>query len=97
MDGLKELILQRFDGVDARLDALTAQVKETNGRLRQAETSIADFRPRVGALEREMGEVRDVADSHGAGENRGLRVWDVTVFVAGAGVLAAALKLLRLL
>lgn len=53
---LKELITQRFDGIDARLVDLTEQVKETNGRVRMEEAATADFRPRVSALEREMGE-----------------------------------------
>ena len=55
---LKELMLQRFDSIDSRLDALTSEVKETNGRLRTEETLMADVRPRVVTLEREMGEVK---------------------------------------
>jgi len=38
---LAALMTQRFDQMDERVDGLTVQVKETNGRLRHAETAIA--------------------------------------------------------
>jgi len=88
--GLKELLTQRFDGTDERLDALTAQVKETNGRVRTEEAATADFRPRIRTLEREMAELRKPE----AGDRRGIRVWDVSVFVATVGLTITVLKLL---
>jgi predicted nucleic acid-binding Zn-ribbon protein len=86
--GLKELITQRFDSVDERIDALTSQVRETNGRLRMAESAIADFRPRVRTLEREVGEVR--ADS--SGENRAIKAWHVFYGLACIAMTVAVLK-----
>ncbi len=85
---LKELITQRFDGLDRRVDALTVQVRETNGRLRIAESAISDFRPRVNTLEREMGEVRDQA----IGENRAIKAWHIYYGVACIGLTVAVLK-----
>lgn len=38
---------QRFDGMDSRVDDLTAQVTLTNGRLRAAERDIAVLRDRL--------------------------------------------------
>lgn len=124
--GLKELMLQRFDGTDERLDFLTQQVMQTNGRLRTAEGSIADSRPRIQTLERDMRDVRRVVQEFGeevktglqwmrdqiagmsrsvaekanavaagvTGENRGIRLWDVTVFVAGILATVGVLKFL---
>ena len=87
---LKELITQRFDDLDRRVDALTAQVRETNGRLRLAESAIANFQPRVGALEREMGEVREQS----MGENRQIKAWHIYYGVACIGLTVAVLKFL---
>ncbi len=76
---LKELIMEKFDGVhhrfngtDDRLDALTEQVTQTNGRLRTAEASIAESRPRIQTLEREMGDVRRVVQGMGDEVKAGL-------------------------
>lgn len=99
-EALKELITQRFNATDARLDGLTVQVKETNGRLRGAETNIANMQPRLGALEREMGEVResiqadrrDDRDAAGSGEERPLRFWHVG---AGIGIVIATIAVLK--
>lgn len=54
VEQLRELINVRFDAVDQRLDGLTEQVRTTNGRLRSAEGHIADHRPRLLAVEREI-------------------------------------------
>ena len=85
---LRQLITQRFDALDRRVDALTVQVRETNGRLRIAEGAISDFRPRVGTLEREMGDVRDQA----IGENRQIKAWHIYYGVACIGLTVAVLK-----
>lgn len=45
--GLRELLVQRFDGMDNRVDELTAQVTLTNGRLRTAERDIAVLKDRL--------------------------------------------------
>ncbi len=70
---LKELIMQRFDGTDSRLDALTEQVTQTNGRLRTAEASIADSRPRINTLERDMGDIRRIVQAMGEEVKSGLQ------------------------
>ena len=87
---LRELITQRFDGLDHRVDALTEQVRETNGRVRDAEWAIADFTPRVKTLEREMGDVRDQT----SGENRAIKAWHIYYGVACIGLTVAVLKFL---
>lgn len=77
---LKELIMekfegvhQRFNGTDERLDALTEQVTQTNGRLRTAESAIAESRPRINTLEREMGDVRRIVSAMGEEVKSGLQ------------------------
>ena len=47
ISGLKELIALRFDGTDERLEQLTAQVRLTNGRVKQAEQDIAVLKDRL--------------------------------------------------
>lgn len=47
IEGLRELLVQRFDGMDSRVDDLTAQVTLTNGRLRTAEKEIAILKDRL--------------------------------------------------
>lgn len=47
IEGIKNLITQRFDGMDSRVDELTTQVKLTNGRLQTAERNIAVLQDRV--------------------------------------------------
>ncbi len=105
---LERLITQRFDGMDARVDRLTIQVTETNGRLRGAERDIANIQPRLGTVEREMGEVRERVDDirdavrddpHRAGgqdfgENRIIRWYHAAIFAAGFGLALAVLKLI---
>lgn len=90
---LKELLTQRFDALDARVDALTDQVRETNGKLRMAEAAIADFRPRVSTLEREMGSVRLEA----TGENRAIKAWHVLYGLACIGGTVGVLRFFGLL
>lgn len=85
-----ELLNRRFDSIDVRLDDLTEQVRETNGRLRTAEGHIANFHPRVRTLEREMSEVRKSP----TGENRRIRVWDVGMVALGISAAMAFLKLI---
>lgn len=93
--GLKELLTQRFDGTDERLDALTAQVRETNGRLRSAETTIADMRPRLVTVEREIGDVRKSRRAAPeSGEHRRIRVWDVGMVALGVSVAIAFFRLI---
>lgn len=106
---LERLITQRFDGMDARVDRLTIQVTETNGRLRGAERDIANIQPRLGTVEREMGEVRERVDdirdavredphrssaSQDAGDNRIVRWYHAAIFTAGFGLALAVLKLI---
>ena len=88
--GLKELMTQRFDSVDQRLDALTAQVRETNGRVRIEETATADFRPRLRTLETEVIALR--VPEHG--DRRGIRVWDVSLVLTALALGWALLKAL---
>lgn len=55
---LKELMVIRLEGLLREVMETQRLQRETNGRLRMAEGAVADFKPRVNTLEREMGEVR---------------------------------------
>jgi hypothetical protein len=124
---LKELMVVRFDNLSREVLETQRLQRETNGRLRQAEGAVADFKPRVATLEREVGDLREgvqtigsevrddlllvrnqvssvaanvardarvvavgVKDEKDAGENRGIRKWDVIVFAAGIGFAGTA-------
>lgn len=98
---LREVIETRFDGVDSRfdnvdrrLDDLTVQVRETNGRLRQAEAVIPVHAARLEAAERDLKRLHDGRRGHATGAEQGDRrritMRDVTVFLAGGAALIAA-------
>lgn len=99
MEMIVELINRRFDGVDVRLDDLTEQVRETNGRVRKGESELAGLHPRVETLRHEMRDAKASIESlkrpkEETGENRRIRAWDVGLVVTGVGVALAFLKLL---
>ncbi|MCR4375670.1 MAG: hypothetical protein NUW22_12555 [Acidobacteria bacterium] len=66
---LRELLIQRFNQSDElhslrseevtrRLDDLTVQVRETNGRVRQHEATLNGHAPRLAAVERDVSDVK---------------------------------------
>lgn len=67
---LAALMTQRFDQMDERVDALTTQVKETNGRLRTAEKDIAVLQ----------------ANSNGGGFVAIPKKWIVVALAAGGAI-----------
>ena len=93
-DSLKELIEQRFDGLDLRIDGLTEQVKETNGRVRAHESKIANHEPRLLAAERDIKRLHSPKSEPNAGENRRLTKWDALLVL---GAIAATVGVLRFL
>lgn len=82
--GLRDLVTQRFNALDASVDRLTYQVAETNGRLRGAETHIAGCSPIVAALQERAKEQ--------TGALRGIRAWDVTLVMGAIGITLSVLK-----
>jgi chromosome segregation ATPase len=58
MEMMREWMAERFDSMTNEVRETQRLQRETNGRLRAAEVDIANFKPRLGTLEREMGEVR---------------------------------------
>ena len=85
MERIERLLTMRFDALDSRVDDLTVQVRETNGRLRAAEGAIADAKPRMVTLEREMGELRK-------GENRRISIWDVWIVLGSIASTVGVMK-----
>jgi hypothetical protein len=99
MEVIVDLINRRFDAVDVRLDGLTEQVRETNGRVRKSENDISGLQPRVQTLGHEMRDAKVNISAlqlrkEETGENRRIRAWDVGLVVTGVGVALAFLKLL---
>ena len=95
---LKELIEQRFDNLDLRIDGLTEQVKETNGRVRSHESTLSNHAPRLSAAERDIKRMHtpEKAESN-AGENRRLTKWDALLVLGAITSTIAVLRLLGML
>jgi predicted nucleic acid-binding Zn-ribbon protein len=99
MEMIVELLNRRFDAVDVRLDDLTDQVRETNGRVRKGEHELAGLHPRVETLRHEMRDAKVGIESlkrvkEETGDNRRIRVWDVALVALGVSVALGLLKLL---
>lgn len=98
VDALKELILQRFDGLDARIDGLTDQVKETNGRVRAHESTLSNYSPRLLAAERDIKRLHPAGRAEpDTGENRRLTKWDALLVLGAIVATVATLRLLGML
>lgn len=95
--GLKELLTQRFDGTDMRLEALTDQGLEMGHRLRVAEDAISDFRPRVAHMEREVKDLRRDMRTDASGENKTIRAWHVAAVLAVIAVTVTVLEFFGML
>ena len=85
---------ERFDDVAERVDGLTTQVKETNGRLRKAESTLADHGPRLDTARRDLDDLRRDAreDAPQQGDSRGITQRDVTLVLSTLGIAWAAVK-----
>lgn len=58
MEQLRDMITARFDALDARIEDLTIQVKETNGRVRKGEMSEISHAARLDSIEVAVSELR---------------------------------------
>lgn len=99
MEMIVELLNRRFDNIDVRLDDLTEQVRQTNGRVRNGEQALASLQPRVTGLDREMRDVKSDVKTlkqikEEGGENRRIRAWDVWVVT---GTIIALLGFLKMI
>lgn len=97
VDSLKELIEQRFDGLDLRIDSLTEQVKETNGRVRSHESKLSDHTPRLAAAERDIKRLHAPKSEPNDGENRRLTKWDALLVLGAIAATVGVMSFLGLL
>lgn len=96
VEALKELIEMRFDNVDRRLDGLTDQVAQTNGRVRNHEAQIPAINERLLAAERDIKHAREPkADDDG--ENRRLTKWDALLVLGSIAATVTVIKLIGLI
>lgn len=82
---IKELLLLRFNGTDARLDGLADQLAAADARLREAEMSIASTKPRLDMVAK---NIHDITQEHGANRR-------VVLGALSAAVTSMAATLLR--
>lgn len=105
LQALRDLITQRFDHADdlrrqhsaeiaRRLDDLTLQVRETNGRVRAHDAALARMDPEIDMLKREVKELLDRPEEDGESAYRERTRWIVWAAGGGAGVVMGLLKLL---
>ena len=98
----------RFDAIDNRLDELTEQVRETNGKVRNHDVHIAGCRPIMAILQEQMRDYKTLYPSimqeqsnPGAhsqiGEGRTITKWDVGLVLGTSGILFAILKAMGML
>ena len=87
IESLKELMVVKFDNLFREVLETQRLQRETNGRLRTVEGDIANVKPRVSTLEREMGEVRETG-----GENRSIKAWHIYYGIACVALTVAVLK-----
>jgi hypothetical protein len=106
LGGLKDLITQRFDGLDSRVEELARKVETTNGRVRLQEITAAVQRAQIETLQRETVELRKgrwrlddadeaerkAEDGEAAFEKR-MR-WAIYWAGGGGGLVLAAMRLL---
>jgi hypothetical protein len=96
--GLEKRVDERFDDVAERVDGLTVQVRETNGRVREHERVLPGHGARILAAERDVKRLADARQvKSDAGENRKLTKWDALLVMGAVGVTVATLKLIGLL
>lgn len=85
---------ERFDDVAKRIDGLTVQVTETNGRVRSHESTLANHTPRLLAAERDVKDIKHEArnNTKPRGDDRGITQRDVTLVLSTLGIAWAAVK-----
>jgi len=93
LEGLQHLMEQHFAGVNQRLDALTTEVKMTNGTVRKHDLWLTKTQGYIDAL---RVEIRRLSAS-GSGENRRLTVRDAVLVLGTVGATYLACQRLGLL